>query len=131
MVFNIDEMLFLVYNIVKNKETKKPSKNNFGGVKMYSVFSSGSKKNLDKKTVKISSKRQITIPQKFFKILKFNDVAECILRDGEIVIRPAMVSSEREFAEDIIKELLAEGFSGEEFISEFKMRYKRRTIDQE
>ena len=98
---------------------------------MCSVFSSGSKKNLDKKIVKISSKRQITIPQKFFKILNFNDVAECILRDGEIVIRPAMVSPKRELAEEIIKELFAEGFAGEDFISEFKMRYKKRTIDQE
>lgn len=98
---------------------------------MYSIFSSGTKKNLDKKIVKISSKRQITIPQKFFEILKFNDVAECILRDGEIVIRPAMVSPKRELAEEIIKELFAEGFAGEDFISEFKMRYKKRTIDQE
>lgn len=97
---------------------------------MYSIFSSGTKKNLDKKIVKISSKRQITIPQKFFKILKFNDVAECILRDGEIVIRPAMVSSDGDFAEDIIKELVAEGFSGDKLISEFNERYKKRTSDR-
>ena len=86
---------------------------------MYNIFSSGTKKNLDKKIVKISSKRQITIPQKFFKILNFNDMAECILRDGEIVIRPAMVSPKRELAKEIIKELFAEGFAGEDFISEF------------
>lgn len=98
---------------------------------MYSIFSSGTKKNLDKKIVKISSKRQITIPQKFFKILEFNDVAECILRDGELVIRPARVNSDGKFMEDIIKDLFAEGFSGEEFLSEFKVRYKKRTISED
>lgn len=98
---------------------------------MYSVFSSGSKKNLDKKTVKISSKRQITIPQKFFKILKFNDVAECILRDGEIVIRPVTAGPDKELAEEIIRELLAERVANEDFMAEFKARYKEKTIDQE
>ena len=35
-----------------------------------------------------------------------------------------------DFAEDIIKELVAEGFSGDKLISEFNERYKKRTSDR-
>lgn len=77
---------------------------------------------MERKIVSISSKRQITIPQKYFSALGFTDEAECILRDGEIIIRPARVISGGEFAEQILTELVAEGYSGEELIAEFKRR---------
>ena len=35
---------------------------------------------MESKKVSISSKRQITIPQKFFTLLGFNTEAECIMR---------------------------------------------------
>ena len=43
---------------------------------------------MERKKVSISAKRQITIPQKFFTMLGFDNEAECILRGNELVIRP-------------------------------------------
>jgi tetratricopeptide (TPR) repeat protein len=57
---------------------------------------------VDKKIVSISSKRQITIPQKFFAMLGFSDEAECIVRGNELVIRPARQNAGGEFAEQIL-----------------------------
>ena len=37
---------------------------------------------MDRKVLSISSKRQITIPQKFYQLLGFGDEAECVLRDN-------------------------------------------------
>ena len=42
----------------------------------------------EQKRVRISSKRQMTIPQKFFKALEFTDKAECFVRGNELIIRP-------------------------------------------
>ena len=41
---------------------------------------------MESKKVSISSKRQITIPQKFFTLLGFNTEAECIMRGNELVL---------------------------------------------
>ena len=75
---------------------------------------------MERKKVSISAKRQITIPQKFFTTLGFDDEAECILRGNELVIRPVKESSGGEFAEQILAELISEGLSGEELLSKFK-----------
>jgi len=72
------------------------------------------------KVLRISSKRQITIPQKFFQSLGFTDEAECILRGNELILRPKKTSSGGEFAEQILAELIADGLSGEELLSKFK-----------
>ena len=77
---------------------------------------------MSRKVVSISSKRQITIPQKFFQLLGFADEAECIMRANELVIRPVKTVSGGEFAEQILAELIEEGFSGETLLSEFKAR---------
>jgi len=77
---------------------------------------------LGKKIVSISSKRQITIPQKFFTALGFNDEAECVLRGNELIIRPVQVVSGGEFAEQILADLIKEGLSGEVLLVAFKKR---------
>ena len=77
---------------------------------------------VDKKIVSISSKRQITIPQKFFSMLGFADEAECIVRGNELVIRPARQYAGGEFAEHILAELSAQGLSGEELLTQFKAK---------
>ena len=77
---------------------------------------------MDKKIVSISSKRQITIPQKFFSMLGFADEAECIVRGNELVIRPARQNAGGEFAEQILAELIAQGLSGEELLKQFKAK---------
>ena len=77
---------------------------------------------MEKKIVSISSKRQITIPQKFFTLLGFADEAECVVRGNELVIRPARTASGGEFAEYILADLVAAGLSGDELLKQFKIR---------
>lgn len=77
---------------------------------------------IEKKIVHISSKRQITIPQKFYVLLGFADEAECMIRGSELVIRPARRSDGGEFSEQILAELLAEGLSGDALLSAFTER---------
>lgn len=84
------------------------------------------------KKVSISSKRQITIPQKFFAMLGFGTEAECIVRGNELVIRPVKSNSGGEFAEQILADLIAEGYSGDELLERFKKAQKevRPAVEQ-
>ena len=75
---------------------------------------------MEKKIVSISSKRQITIPQKFFALLGFDTEAECVVRGNELIIRPAKQSAGGEFAEYILADLIAQGLSGDELLKAFK-----------
>lgn len=87
-----------------------------------SVSAAKGSNTMERKFVSISSKRQITIPQKFFTALGFGDEAECILRGGELVIRPARAVSGGEFAEQILEELIAEGLTGDALLKQFKAK---------
>ena len=75
---------------------------------------------MEKKIISISSKRQITIPQKFFTLLGFDTEAECLLRGNELVIRPSKSNAGGEFAEYILEDLIAQGLSGNELLDEFR-----------
>lgn len=79
---------------------------------------------MEMKKVSISSKRQITIPQKFFTMLGFDTEAECMVRGNELVIRPARVNSGGEFAEQILADLIGQGYSGDELLARFKTAQK-------
>lgn len=85
------------------------------------VLERGSRK-VDRKVLSISSKRQITIPQRFYQTLGFGNEAECIVHGNELIIRPVKTVSGGEFAEQILAELIDEGLSGEELLSKFKER---------
>ena len=65
---------------------------------------------MERKTIRISSKRQVTIPQRYFERLGFGEEAECILRGDELVIRPVKAQSGGEFSEHILAGPLAQGF---------------------
>lgn len=78
------------------------------------------KHTMEIKKIAISAKRQITIPQKFFSTLGFDTEAECMIRGNELVIRPIKVSAGGEFAEQILADLIKQGYSGEELLSRFK-----------
>lgn len=75
---------------------------------------------MEMKKVSISAKRQITIPQKFFTMLGFDAEAECMVRGNELVIRPAKTNAGGEFAEQILADLIAQGYSGNELLDRFK-----------
>lgn len=79
----------------------------------------------ERKYITISSKRQLTIPQKFFTKLGFGTEAECILRDNELIIRPVAERVSGELSEQILEELIEKGLSGKELISAFKERHAR------
>ena len=55
-------------------------------------------------------------------MLGFTDEAECMVRGNELVIRPARLNAGGEFAEHILAELIAEGLSGNELLTEFKAK---------
>ena len=74
---------------------------------------------MENKRIKISSKRQITIPQQFFDSLGFADEAECSLKDGALIIRPVRQNG-GEFAEQILADLLAQGYQGDELLAKLK-----------
>ena len=74
------------------------------------------------KRVLISSKIQITIPQKYYVDLGFDREAICTVEDGKLVLIPVDNVSDGEFSEQILEELIAEGFSGESLLKEFKKR---------
>ena len=79
---------------------------------------------MEMKKVSISAKRQITIPQKFFSMLGFDTEAECIVRGNELVLRPAKMQTGGEFAEQILADLISQGYSGEELLVKFKQAQK-------
>lgn len=80
---------------------------------------------MNRKTIRISEKRQLTIPQKFFEALGFSTEAECILRGNEIVLRPVKEQGGGEFAEQILADLIAQGFSGDQLLTEFKKMQRK------
>lgn len=79
----------------------------------------------EQKKVTISSKRQFTIPQKFYTELGFDREAVCTLGNGMLIIEPARSENGGEFAEQILSDLIVEGYSGQELLAEFKSRQSR------
>ena len=73
---------------------------------------------MESKRISVSRKRQITIPQSFYEKLNIGEEVECIMTNSEIIIRP--VRQDTEFAEDILKDLIAKGLQGEQLLDEFK-----------
>ena len=87
-------------------------------------------KGVEVKKLRISAKRQITIPQKFYSQLGFTHGAECEIRGEELIIRPIREGGE-EFAEEILSDLIKEGLSGESLLQAFRNRQKeiRPTVE--
>lgn len=75
------------------------------------------------KRIKVSSKRQITIPQQFYDALDIGDEVLCYKRGGEIVLRP--VSRDPGFAEYILKDLIEQGYEGHELLEKFRETQKK------
>lgn len=75
---------------------------------------------MERKIISVSGKRQITIPQKYFEVLGFSNEVECILQNNAIVIRPIRENTGSEFSEQILADLIAQGFSGQELLAKFK-----------
>lgn len=77
-------------------------------------------RSMERKIVRISPKRQITIPQAFFTRLGFDEEAECVVRGNELVLRPASRHGSGEFAQEILQDLVAQGLSGQALLDAFQ-----------
>lgn len=64
-------------------------------------------------------------------MLGFDAEAECMVRGNELVIRPARTNAGGEFAEQILTDLIAQGYSGNELLEYFKkaQRQVRPTVE--
>ncbi len=72
-----------------------------------------------KKRISVSQKRQITIPIEFFNRIGIDKEVDCCLQNNVIVIRPVR-EDVGEFDEQILSDLISQGFSGQELLSRFK-----------
>ncbi len=89
------------------------------------VKSAVRRRSTERKIISVSGKRQITIPRKYFDVLGFSNEAECILQHNAIVIRPIRENTGSEFSEQILADLIAQGFTGEELLMKFKEMSKK------
>ncbi|MDR2649386.1 MAG: AbrB/MazE/SpoVT family DNA-binding domain-containing protein [Clostridiales bacterium] len=74
----------------------------------------------ERKIISVSVKRQLTIPQKYFDVLGFSSEAECILQNDSLLIRPVRVTGGVEFSEQILSDLISQGYEGQELLEKFK-----------
>ncbi len=72
-----------------------------------------------RKRIAVSQKRQITIPIEFYNEIGIESEVECFVRDNAIVIRPVRDDGGA-FAEEILGDLIARGFSGDALLEKFK-----------
>lgn len=70
-------------------------------------------------TIKISSKRQITIPAKYYEAAGFGEYALCTWTDQGILLQPLDVDDE-DVTVDILRSLVKQGFEGEELIERYQ-----------
>ena len=75
-------------------------------------------------TVKISSKRQITIPAKIYKGAGFKDYALCTWTDKGMFLQPLDVEDE-DVTVDILRYLIEEGYEGEDLIAQYQEMKKK------
>jgi len=74
---------------------------------------------LEKRRINISSKRQITIPAKYYKALGMSKELDCIYSKSMLILTPVK-NEDPAFAEEILKDLIGQGYAGEKLLSEFK-----------
>jgi bifunctional DNA-binding transcriptional regulator/antitoxin component of YhaV-PrlF toxin-antitoxin module len=79
----------------------------------------------DFKTVRVTSKRQLTIPKKYFEALQIGERARCYMQGEKLVIEPAGVDEFWDFTSDILKELVDENYTGKDLLREFEVRKEK------
>lgn len=76
-------------------------------------------KQIEKRRISISSKRQITIPVKYYDSLDLEGELDCIYTKDMLILIPVKKETSA-FAEEILQDLIKQGFTGEELLAEFK-----------
>ena len=72
----------------------------------------------ERKIINVTGKRQVTIPLRFYEKLRFGKEVECFLTDDAVVLRP-LSSSDENFTMEILKDLISQGFNGDELLVKF------------
>jgi bifunctional DNA-binding transcriptional regulator/antitoxin component of YhaV-PrlF toxin-antitoxin module len=80
---------------------------------------------IQKKIISVSRKRQITIPLEFCKKVGIGQDIECYTVNNSIILRPITEQSSIEFAEQILADLLSQGYSGDELLTQFRIKSKQ------
>lgn len=70
-------------------------------------------------TVKISSKRQIAIPSKFYEAGGFDEYALCTWTENGLLLQPLKVNDE-DNSVTILRQLVAEGYEGDELVDKYE-----------
>lgn len=68
--------------------------------------------------VKISSKRQVTIPARWYREMGFDEYALATWTEDGLLLQPISVDDE-DVTVDILRQLIAEGYKGDELIDEY------------
>jgi len=71
--------------------------------------------------ISVSSKKQITIPKDFYDALGIGDEVLIELAENKLIIRPIR-EDHVDFSDLILKDLINEGYTGEELYEAFKYR---------
>lgn len=88
------------------------------------IFTGGNQ-NMQKKRINVSSKRQITIPMTYFNALGIKNEVECYVKDNTLVIQPVHEENSGYFAEEILKDLVSQGYTGKALIKAFSEQNKK------
>ena len=75
----------------------------------------------ESQVVKISSKRQITIPAKLYREMGFKDYAALRWTKDGLLIQPLKVEDDDDLTESILRYLIEQGYEGEELIEQYKI----------
>ncbi len=81
--------------------------------------------NKDRRFIRVSSKRQITLPISFVKALGIEEVVECILREDALLVRPFRSGTQNSFPDLILARLLDKGLAGRQLLDAFRTRNGR------
>lgn len=76
--------------------------------------------------IKISSKRQITIPAKIYQEAGYKEYALCTWTDKGMFLQPLDVDNE-DVTVDILRYLVKEGYEGEDLITQYQVM-KRKIV---
>lgn len=71
------------------------------------------------KKIKVSAQRHLVIPKEYYDVLHIGEEVTIELHEGKLIIKPIFKVDE-DFAENLLEELIAAGFSGEELVAKFK-----------
>lgn len=77
----------------------------------------------ERKIIRVSPKRQITIPIQFYEELGLDKEVECYMDGDKLVIKP-LYQDRGDFSLEILKDLVGQGLSGDDLVREYEQQSK-------